>query len=247
MQQKQFEELKKIPHFIRYPQMIPFIGTDYDKTRLLILGESNYLPPKDSWRVSKWYDSSVREWLSEEFNVDKSEIFKNENQWIGWTYTVGVVQGRTHRIYKDLEVALRSSGCAEFDSGLYASAYMNFFQRPAEQLGKSIQNTPQDNGYAAKVLNQVCDILHPSKIYFASVLAYKGLEQFVNDNHLTYEKGPSGYENVWRIKNMFNNAFIGHGAHPASQWWNRRVKGYSKPSGQRSITGKDSLRCFAQI
>ena len=38
MQQKQFKELKKIPHFIRYPQMIPFVGDDYDKKRLLILG-----------------------------------------------------------------------------------------------------------------------------------------------------------------------------------------------------------------
>ncbi len=249
MQQKQFEELKRIPHFIRYPQMIPFIGDDYDKTRLLILGESHYLPPKDSWRVAKWYESSVSEWLSEEFNEDKSEIFENENQWIGCTYTMGLVRSRAHRIYNDLENALRATGRTEFGSGLDASAYMNFFQRPAEINGGSIHNKDMDNIYAAETLQSVCEILKPTKIYFASTRAYNGLGTFINQKQLqvTMETSPFPLENVGRIKGWFNDALIGHGAHPASQWWNKAVKSYSKPRGQRAITGKDALRCFAQI
>ena len=249
MQQEEFEELKKIPHFVKYPQMIPFVGNDYDKTRLLVLGESHYLPKGEEWRASKWYEYSINEWLSAEFNVDKSEIFENENQWIGWTYTIGDVQNRVHRVYKELESALRASGRPEFNSGLNASAYMNFFQRPAEKEGEQIRNTLKDNCYAAEKLQCVCSVLKPTKIYFASTRAYKGLGTFINQKQLqvTMAISPFPFENVGRIKGWFNDALIGHGAHPASHWWNKSVKGYSKPRGQRVITGKDALRCFAQI
>ena len=250
MQQEQLEELKKIPHFVRYPQMIPFVGKDYDKTRLLILGESHYLPKGEEWRAPKWYEYSINEWLSAEFNVDKSEFFENENQWIGWTCTMVLVQGRVHSIYRELESALRASGYSGFGSGLDASAYMNFFQRPAEKEGEQIQNTLKDNCYAAETLQSVCSILRPTKIFFASTRAYKGLEAFIHVKSLKVlmKTEPTfPLENVGCVEGWFNDALIGHGAHPASCWWNKAAKSYSKPRGQKAITGAQSLRCFAQF
>ena len=168
----------------------------------------------------------------------------------GWTYTMGVVRNRAHRIYNDLEAALRATGRTEFVSGLDASAYMNFFQRPAETNGDSIQDDKSDDIYAAQTLQCVCEVLKPTKIYFASSRAYKGLGVFVNDKHLkvTMKTEPTfPLENVGCIEGWFNNALIGHGAHPASCWWNKAVKSYSKPHGQHAITGKDALRCFSEI
>lgn len=248
MQQKYIEKLKNISHFVKYPQMIPFVGDDYDKTRLLILGESHYLPKGEEWRTSKWYENSVKEWLSVEFNVDNSEVFENENQWIGWTWTMELVRKRVHRIYKELEAALRASG--RFDSGLNASAYMNFFQRPAEKEGEQIHNTLEDNCYAAETLQCVCSVLKPTKIFFATTRAYQGLGAFINVKLLkvVMKTNPTfPLENVGYIERWFNDALIGHGAHPASCWWNKAAKSYSKPRGQKTITGAQALQYFAQF
>ena len=241
------EELaKKVSHFQKHPQMRPFIGDDYDKTRLFILGESHYLKEADYWRIKIWYNSSVDEWLPKGFTEDQS----NWPGWYGDTHTALLVTKKMHSIYSRMDAVLRAcEGVKELRSGLEGCAYMNFFQRPAEINGGSIHNKGLDDIYAAQTLQGVCEVLKPTRIYFASTRAYKGLGTFINQKQLqvTMATSPFPFENVGRIKGWFNDALIGHGAHPASQWWNKAAKSYSKPRSQKAITGAQSLRCFAQF
>ena len=57
------EQLQTLVHYQNYPEMLPFIGTNYDshEKKLLIIGESHYLPKDTLVDVMKWYemDSSM--------------------------------------------------------------------------------------------------------------------------------------------------------------------------------------------
>ena len=212
LEKKLREELaKKVPHFQKYPQMIPFIGTDYDKTQLLILGESHYLKEADYWRIKLWYNSRADEWLPKGFTEEQV----NWPGWYGDTHTALLVTKKMHPIYSNLDAILRAcEGPKELKSGLAGCAYMNFFQRPAETNGDSIQDNKSDDIYAAQTLQCVCEVLQPTKIYFASSRSYKGLGAFINDKHLkvTMKTEPTfPLENVGCIEGWFNNALIGHG------------------------------------
>ena len=36
--------LARLPHYTRFPSMLPHVGSGYARTRTLIIGESHYLP-----------------------------------------------------------------------------------------------------------------------------------------------------------------------------------------------------------
>lgn len=248
------ELVRNVLHFQKHPQMRPFIGDDYDKTRLLILGESHYLPKKEEKKKEKidnWYNTPAAEWLFGGFDVDKESDWKDEQkQWYCDTYTAVLVRNalldKKDNMYKRLHEVLQAG---QINGGLNACAYMNFFQRPSEISGASIHNNALDNEYAAHTLNEVCQVLKPTKIYFASVKAFKGLGKFVEEHGLDKTEGTDELENVWRIKWWFNDALIGHGNHPKDRNGGLQAasRDYSKPRGQETITGAQSLRCFAQF
>jgi hypothetical protein len=56
-------EFMNIDFYKKYPQMLPWVGSEYDLTKILIIGESSYLCEKSSIHKDPkgWYSSSLNE------------------------------------------------------------------------------------------------------------------------------------------------------------------------------------------
>ena len=75
-------KLREIPHYKRYPAMIPFVGDHYESSehrKVLVLGESNYLWKKVTLHLDAdaWYEGS-------QDNLDEENI-----RWINCRRLVG--------------------------------------------------------------------------------------------------------------------------------------------------------------
>lgn len=201
-----------VPHFQKFAQMRPFVGRNYEKTKLLLVGESHYLPENSSAElITKWYEKDSQQLSAEEYM---------------WTHTAMIINNtdfkpKGHRIYANLEKVLSQTISQTEDTGLVNCAYMNFFQRPAEKSKESIRLNERDCIVANDVFRQVCSILKPKMIYFASRKAFNACSQ-------AEKLAP----------------WIGLGPHPSCSWWNRKTRYYTKPPNQESITGKESLIYF---
>ena len=268
-------ELLKIEHFKHYPQMIPFVGKNYKDTRLLIIAESHYLPPKtkdfDPEKFfADWYDygkNPIPEtWYNngnpEPVNLKKQvESFNSENYenkeypkenyycWVDYTWTAKIVaavewNNGGHRIYKVLRTSLNDV-LKNNIANLEDCAFMNFFQRPAKESGKSIQHDKDDIKVAGDTLQAVCEILKPAKLFFVSSRAYGAFCAYINnkENQLKWE-GSKNSCNAIQMIGSFNNVIIGHGAHPGCSWWNRKSKNYTKKNGGYNNTGKEAFEYF---
>lgn len=232
-------KLLEIEHFKHYPQMIPFVGKNYKETRLLVIAESHYLPPKtedfDPEKLSNaWYEygkNPIPEiWennpgktvnLKEQVDSFNSENYEKktypaENSWcwVDYTWTAKIVaavdwNNGGHRIFKLLQKSLKSER-------LMNCAFMNFFQRPvpASTEGVSMKDfiTPKDIEVAGDTLQKVCEILKPYKIFFASSCAWDNFNFYINKKGLLSICSDNSWQ-VIKMKDCFNSAIVGHGSH----------------------------------
>lgn len=255
-------ELLKIEHFKHHPQMIPFVGKNYKDTRLLIIAESHYLPESDRERFDTWYDygkNPIPEtwndknnglvYLKKQVDSFNSENYENKEYpkenwycWVDYTWTAKIIAAVKwnrggHNIYWRLCDILKSER-------LMNCAFMNFFQRPAKESGKSIQHDKDDIKAAGDTLKAVCEILKPAKIFFVSSRAYKAFwDIYIKENKLKWE-GAKNSCNAIQMIGSFNNSIIGHSSHPGCSWWNRKSKNYTKKNGGDNNTGKKAFEYF---
>lgn len=138
-------------HLRRFPCMQPWIGSRYrdpHHKRLLVVGESHYLPPASTIHhdPDRWYRGSQADLSEEE---------------VRWASSVGNITGhwtRAHRIYRavqeEIARALRESGVTPDAFPLNHIAYCNYFLRPAPVAGGSMQGNEcrQDLEAAEEVL-----------------------------------------------------------------------------------------------
>ena len=138
-------------HLRRFPCMRPWIGSRYRDARhkrLLVIGESHYLPNESTIHhdPDRWYRSGQDDLSEEE---------------VRWASTIGNITGRwyrAHRIYRSIqdEVAriLQESGVTPDDFPLNHIAYCNYFLRPAPVAGGSMEGNvrQQDLDVAEEVL-----------------------------------------------------------------------------------------------
>lgn len=264
-------ELLKINHYQHYPQMIPFVGKNYKETRLLVIAESHYLPPNDKDLFETWYDKDANpipeSWgnnpgktvnLKEKVDFfNKYTVYEHENKeypkenawcWVDWTWTAKIVaavdwNNGGHRIYKVLRDAFKENN--RKIERLEDCAFMNFFQRPAQESGKSIQHGAKDIEVAVATLQAVCKILEPTKIFFVSSRAYNAFFAYIyNKEHpLKWEWAKNSCQ-VIQMKDSFNKAIVGHSAHPGCSWWNRPSKNYTKELNGKNKTGKEAFKYF---
>ena len=202
--------LQEIAHYTKYPQMLPWIGKNYAAHRILVFGESHYLPCASTLHrsISAWYDG---------VELDKTEI--------GWTKTRGTIgngivkkwNDKSKAIYKNIEKALYESGAVngELPTAFTEIAFMNFFQRPANYK-KSIKANSKDAEMANATSEKVVDIIQPSIVIFTSSKAYKHaklLRHTLNEKTIEHTKCP----------------------HPGSAWWNRATKKYKNKTGKNNF------------
>lgn len=265
-------KLLEIEHFKHYPQMIPFVGKNYKETKLLVIAESHYLPPKTEYFDPKklsdaWYGygtNPIPETWNDHNNglvnlKDQVDSFNSENYenkpypkencycWVDYTWTAKIIAAVEwnykggHRIYFSLKDVLKKER-------LVNCAFMNFFQRPvpASKEGVSMKNfiIKEDIEVAGDTLQRVCEILKPDKIFFASSCAWDNFNIYINKKGLRSGCSDNSWQ-VIKMKDCFNSAIVGHGAHPTCPWWNRKSKNYTKDKNSKdNNTGRQAFEYF---
>lgn len=207
----------------RYPQMQPYRGAQYGKgdfPKLLLIGESHYLPIKpvpskqhltvDSWykgqastltEVEKRYTNItdiITRAKAREFSDKEKSIFRNAFQVIN-TY------GPNLKKFCDVSDYV---------------VFYNFFLRPAK-YGKSLKVKEQDCIHANDVFKLVYQKYQPDAVVFLSRLA--GKKHF-------------------QLREMVAVPLVVT-PHPSCAWWYRRPK---PKNGKEQKNGKELLGDFVQ-
>ncbi|PSW23424.1 hypothetical protein C9I94_14950 [Photobacterium swingsii] len=208
------EALDTIGHYQNYPDMKPWVGCEYaaSRVKILIIGESHYLD------VGSTYHHNPEEWYAGVTLSDKEDK--------GWVKTRNIIsngikskwKSKSKTIYRNIEKVLFESE-ADFCSSSTAFsriAFLNYFQRPAEQTGKSIKVSQLDADVSKDVVGQVAKAIAPEIIIFTSSLAYRhakrsGLLKAFDEQGIKYTRTP----------------------HPGMPWWNRVSKVYGNRTGKQ--------------
>ncbi|MBN2852818.1 MAG: hypothetical protein JXQ23_08805 [Clostridia bacterium] len=200
-----FEELKKLEHFQYHPELIPFIGQEFSKYKILFIGESHYLPKATKLNIGKfsdWYTSKT----SDDFSKDDKSYFSTRNVVNNYISDdrskAHTMFSRPAKVFCDL---LSKKNINIDNSQVYKYfAFYNYYQRPEITFGHSfnVSEDLNDSEYAKNISNQIFDILKPSVTIFLSKKAYYDYGNRMN----------------WKF-----NCKIEGVAHPTCSWWNRKT------------------------
>lgn len=148
---KQFEE---IAHYQIHKEMLPFVGTRFNETNILLISESHYVPQECKEIITDdWYK-----------NRDFVQHLKGNNN------TRNVANGGNHPLFKSIVSASKEVNPA-LDFSCFA--WYNFYQKPAQHKDSIKKGlTKNDKLIAREVFEKVITILQPSAIIFLSKLAF---------------------------------------------------------------------------
>lgn len=223
-QSKVHQELQsRLEHLKQYPAYLPHIGKNYDeaKSKILIVGESHYVDAEhnNAFPADVWYT--------------KYDVVKASGVDHGWFNTREVVGsylkrhhsgtlGGMYGFFKNLNAVYASFGMANnlFDDG----AYMNYYQRPSQTHGKTINVHNLDRQVAFETLKVFYDLIQPSVIVFASKKAHH--------DFLNYQK---------RMAAIIS-ADVHQVPHPSSAHWNKSSKAYGLNEEGLPATGKQKFK-----
>lgn len=157
------ECFEQICFYKNHPEYIPFVGDNFDKHRILHVGESHFIPQlkdkKDSFSIryfEKWWSSNCTDLKS--FSNTDSDGY----EWRGWLKTQSVVENyllgyrtRSHGIFSEMvKVFLQVYKgetihhiSTEVSQNYHHFAFMNFFQMPAIYKGEKFWNSLLNGAY----------------------------------------------------------------------------------------------------
>lgn len=191
-------ELDKIDHYQNFPIMKPFIGENYfnAKKKILVIAESHFFDKKSNINTgaTQWYSSSLKDLHESKFdNINTRKIVENS----------------THPVFKQLENVLSRSMDKYKNRALNNIAYMNAFQRPANNTGQSIKElaSSKDFEIGKETVTKVIEILRPDFVIFISKYAW---------------------EKIGKQLHKFENTKYDFVNHPASWYWHNSKHPNSK-------------------
>ena len=189
-----------------HPELLPYIGQNYKETGILLVGESHYVnnSTEDDLKAVNWYHSPLPASGYHELNAASAESWFDTRQ-VFVRYNgndANEERGPGHITFSRPTEVLHELGIGTGDKykDFCYFAFMNFFQRPALQRGKSIQATDEDRQTANEVFKAVLQILQPKVVVFLSKKARKAFD------------GGSCFGGI-PMKAV---------SHPACQWWYRK-------------------------
>ncbi len=196
-------------HLRRFPCMEPWVGSRYRDQchqRLLVVGESHYLPNESTIHhdPGRWYQSRQDDLSAEE---------------VRWASTAGNITGRwyrAHRIYRairdELARTLTERGMTPDEFPLNHVAYCNYFLRPAPKEGGSMEGNAvqQDFEVAEEVLGWFIARHGPELVIVTSRFAGRYAEGVLRDHGIPCVSTP----------------------HPGSRWWNTVCRSYGNVRGR---------------
>ena len=193
----------------RHPECLPFIGEKYDDSRLLLIGESHYIPKKAICYVNR----------SDFYDISYDDL--EDGEYKGWINTRSVFENRVYnRVdFKNFfsnpatEIAkiinnTNSPSKEQRISAMHQYAFINYFKRPAYDRGKTIRGlTDNDYKYAYEITRYIISVLKPKLIIFLSRKAYYAFcDMRKQDDVLIPES---------MVKSV---------SHPSCCWWHRKRK-----------------------
>ena len=195
--------LRDIQHFRLHPELLPFVGTGYSTYKILLIGESHYLP-KDTGVMpadfADWYKTAT----SAVFSARDREYFTTRT--VVSTFLGGDRRGDGGRtMFSRPEAAwqeILGDPRATFDS----FAFFNYFQRPERRHGNSIDADATDREQAYVIAENIFAVLQPDLIVFLSKRAYNA---YIGER----EKHVDHYDTR-----------LCRTSHPTCPWWYRSKK-----------------------
>ena len=208
-------KLKVIDIYKKYELLMPFVGSRYhiaDK-KVLFIGESHYLPEKyNNVSDTSWYEKNLEDYQID----DKAKIWLSTRYIINNHVINREVTAKSHDIYRNIgNVFGEVFEMGDYTKSLPYVSFYNYFLRPAEVKGKSINNEDTDNKVSFKVLLRLTEILSPNKIIFVSRKAKKVFDSIYNKE--------------------IDLGLIDSIQHPGSIHWNKPAK------VNNGLTGKEKL------
>ena len=201
------QQLQKHAFLQRHYECLPFIGENYKETRLLLIGESHYVPGAEVHCVNRedFYDVSFDDLTEGEYKdwINTRRVFEYR------VYDRENLKGFFANPATEMAGVLHPAEPISTDriiEAMHHYAFMNYFKRPAYDAGQTIKGlTRQDYRYAYDVSRYIMDVLQPTHIIFVSKKAY-------------YAFCASATEDVFA---QYSIACV---SHPSSAWWNRKRK-----------------------
>lgn len=186
-----------------HPELLPYVGKNYEKTGMLLVGESHYVESasEDDWLAIDWYHEPLPAEGKYPFNREGATDWFDTRE-VLVRYMTGK-RGKGHTVFsRPTKVLLSEWNIAQTQENIscYFSyfSFMNFFQRPALNVGATINDTVSDQKAASEILTQVIAVLRPKAVVFLSKKAYN---TFTAKAHATT-----------RIESV---------SHPTCAWWYR--------------------------
>lgn len=231
-------ELKQIRHFIYHPELLPYIGENYDKYKVLLIGESHYLEEKFEAVAEyflDWYDKPTS-CFSILDNIINNDVKHNWEDFYKFWFDTRCQMGKNgfenHKMGKTIgkaifEAVSQNSNFFVKDEAdaLSYIAYFNYFQRPELGGVKTfssifIEGNHGYHGYntfweferakAYEIATKIFKILEPNKIIFLSRKALNFYNEQADKN--------SKIELVY---------------HPSSRWWHRKMPNSNEKSKEK--------------
>jgi len=209
LQYKNFDiELLKNDFIKRHYECLPFIGEKYEDSRLLLIGESHYVP-KDEVHcvdIDDFYDVSFDDLAEGKYKnwINTRKVF--ESRVYDKCDFKGFFSNPATEIAKIIN-HIENLSQNQRISAMHQYAFMNYFKRPSYDTGKTIDKlTEIDYMYAYDISSCIIEALKPTLIIFLSKKAYCA---FCNSD----QNG--------RLKSKYTVKYV---SHPSSCWWNRKRK-----------------------
>ena len=214
MNEKYYNQLKKIDFFEKHPSYIPFVGEEFEKYRILQISESHYA---DGLNTGKYGIEYFSKWFDEECPEIEVDLLENNK-----TRAVceGVCAGNCFanfdnplRSFMKIVLDIEDPHTTKATRHLYHHfAFMNFYQMPAFKEKGYFKKTVRSQGKrehmkeaaeellekcrqaSVEIVDQVIDILCPKAIVFTSIDAgeqyryHKG--KYTNDKKVIYTSHP---------------------------------------------------------
>lgn len=158
------ELLSKINHYQRYPEMLPFIGKNWEivAPKILLIGESHYIDseclPKNC--IDNWYQQNSKEFTDYLKGYINIRIVINQSEHIN-----DIGHKSPYTIFYSLNRAIVESLIFEKDDNHIFQNFslINYFQKPSFKEGESIVNDNLDNEIAFQNLVELVSIIHQIK------------------------------------------------------------------------------------
>ena len=171
------DKLRKIQHFKLHPELLPFVGANYDKYKVLLIGESHYIDlEKSSSKNDAFYDW-YKESTKDVFIKSKSNSFEYFTHWFNTREVVNkfMCKKRTkaHHIFQYPGQIVQNKYDLASDSEAFSMmAFYNYFQRPNTIPGgsfKSMDTNFDEYNFAIETADEIFSKLQPNLIVFLSI------------------------------------------------------------------------------